>query len=119
MLDSTAKHVPGILAAILVLAIVMISCEGEEESGTRHSLDETCDEIRGGARLILSYDEAGNGFIGTVENVTESTLERVRVEVHLSNGTELGPTTPRDLAHAEFGGSGESGEGCHHPEVTS
>ena len=48
--------------------------------------------------LILSYDAAANAFTGTVENTTETTLERVRVEVHLSNGTELGPTAPTDLA---------------------
>ena len=31
-------------------------------------------------------------------NTTKATLKRVRVEVHLSNGVELGPTTPMDLA---------------------
>jgi hypothetical protein len=66
-----------------------------------------------------------------VENTTGSVLTRVRIEVHLSNGTELGPTTPVDMApgevlavnlaatpepftgwipHAEVGG-GESGGG--------
>ena len=29
------------------------------------------------------------------------TLQKVRVEVHLSNGTELGPTTPVDLGPGE------------------
>jgi hypothetical protein len=33
-----------------------------------------------------------------VENTTEAVLRRVRVEVHLSNGIELGPTTPVDMA---------------------
>ena len=32
-----------------------------------------------------------------MENTTDKTLKRVRVEVHLSNGKELGPTTPADL----------------------
>jgi len=32
-----------------------------------------------------------------VENTTAKTLQRVRVEVHLSNGKELGPTTPEDI----------------------
>ena len=54
--------------------------------------------IRAGARLVLSYDAASNAFIGNVENTTDTTLRRVRVEVHLSNGIELGPTTPADLA---------------------
>ena len=49
-------------------------------------------------RLVLSYDSTSNAFIGNVENTTDTTLRRVRVEVHLSNGTELGPTTPTDLA---------------------
>ena len=69
-----------------------------EESGTQFGLNETFDEIRAGARLALSYDSAANAFTGTVENTTGATLRRVRVEVHLSNGTELGPTTPVDLA---------------------
>ena len=33
-----------------------------------------------------------------MENVVEKTVSRVRVEVHLSNGTELGPTEPLELA---------------------
>ncbi len=37
----------------------------------------------------------------TVENTTNSVLSRVRIEVHLSNGTELGPTAPVDLAPGE------------------
>ena len=51
-----------------------------------------------GSRLILSYDAESNAFTGTVENVTEAPLSRVRVEVHLSNGVELGPTPAVDLA---------------------
>lgn len=107
-----------------------------EESGTEFALDQTYDHTRHGARLILRYDADANAFVGTVENTTNETLERVRVEVHLSNGTELGPTTPGDLApgkkrdiklpatsagfdgwsaHPEVGGSehghGEGGEG--------
>ena len=69
-----------------------------EESGAQYGLDETYDEIRAGARLIISLDQGGNIFTGTVENTTSDTLKRVRVEVHLSNGIELGPTTPVDLA---------------------
>ena len=74
------------------------SDEGDEESGTQFALGETFDEVRAGARLVLSYDSDANAFLGTVENTTGATLSRVRVEVHLSNGTELGPTTPVDLA---------------------
>ena len=74
------------------------SGEGGEESGTQYTLEETYDVVRAGARLIVSYDSDSNTFTGTVENVTADTLERVRVEVHLSNGIELGPTTPVELA---------------------
>ena len=111
--------------------------EGDEESGDQFGLDETYDKTRAGARLIISYDAAANAFTGTVENTTNTTLERVRVEVHLSNGTELGPTAPTDLApgqkvavtlaatsepfdswsaHPEVGGeeSGEDDEGGEH-----
>ena len=102
----------------------------EEGSGATLPLDETFDRVRGGARLILNYDAASNSFQGTVQNTTGSVLTNVRIEVHLSNGTELGPTTPMDMApgqvmavnlpatqasftgwiaHAEVGGGGEGG----------
>ena len=74
------------------------SGEEGEESGTQFALGDTFDEVRAGARLILSYDATANAFKGTVENTTGATLTRVRVEVHLSNGIELGPTTPVNLA---------------------
>ena len=72
-----------------------------EESGTELSLADRYDNVRNGARLILAYDAENNSFDGTVENTTEETLERVRVEVHLSNGKELGPTTPTNLQPGE------------------
>ena len=105
---------------------------GEEGSGATLGLNETFDIVRGGARLILSYDAASNSFKGTVENTTNNVLIRVRIEVHLSNGTELGPTAPVDMApgqvltidlpataasftgwvaHAEVGGGGEGSGG--------
>lgn len=74
--------------------------EEGEESGTELALTESYDKVRNGAQLILAYDAydaESNSFKGTVENTTKKTLERVRVEVHLSNGKELGPTTPADL----------------------
>ena len=75
---------------------------GEEGSANMLAPDETFDAVRGGARLILSYDAPSNSFKGTVENTTNGVLDRVRIEVHLSNGTELGPTTPRSLAPGEI-----------------
>ena len=74
---------------------------GAAEDGTDYALDETYDEARVGARLILAYDLASNSFAGTVENITDAVLQAVRVEVHLSNGVELGPTTPTNLAPGE------------------
>lgn len=106
--------------------------ESEEESGDLLTLDETYDVVRLGARLILEYSAEDNAFVGTVQNTTDETLPQVRVEVHLSNGVELGPTTPQDLEsgqtvevvlnaadqefdgwspHAEVGGSEHGHEG--------
>lgn len=103
---------------------------GGEESGAALAPDQTYDAVRRGTRLILRYDAEANAFIGTVRNITAGVLRRVRVEVHLSNGVELGPTEPVDLApgaerevrlaateqaftgwtpHAEVGGSGDGG----------
>ena len=72
--------------------------EEGEESAVQYARTEVYDRVRAGARLVISYDAPSNTFVGTVENVTSETLDRVRVEVHLSNGVELGPTTPTDLA---------------------
>ena len=73
----------------------------EEESGFELTLDETYDTVRNGARLVLTYDAESNSFIGFVENTTDKPLKQVRIEVHLSNGVELGPTTPTDLSPGE------------------
>ena len=72
--------------------------EGGEESGTDLALTERYDATRNGARLTLEYDAQANSFLGTVENTTEQNLENMRVEVHLSNGKELGPTPAANLA---------------------
>lgn len=74
---------------------------GDEESALQLGLTDTYDSIRAGAHLILAYDAATNSFTGTVKNTTGAILPQVRVEVHLSNGVELGPTTPQDLAPGE------------------
>ena len=72
--------------------------EGErEESGVYIGRGDAWDAIRRGARLLLAFDPESNAFTGTVENTTESTFCAVRVEVHLSTGTELGPTERTDL----------------------
>ena len=113
--------------------------ESGEEGGTRLAPGETFVQVRKGVRLIMKYDAGQEAFVGVVKNTTSATLPQVRVEVHLSNGTELGPTTPQDLAagksrpvrlvaagesftgwtpHAEVGpqsGSGGEGGGEHGP----
>ena len=71
--------------------------EGEESNVTL-SLSDTYDGTRNGVRLILSFDSDNSSFTGTVENTTNRDLCSVRVEVHLNNGTELGPTEKIDLA---------------------
>ena len=137
------KYTRGTLIAIAVIFTtgLVIGCSGVddgvnyEESNTELALNETYDLVRNGAQLILTYDAQSNSFKGTVENSTDETPEQVQVEVHLSNGTELGPTTPADLspgekrgielaaadndfdrwtAHPEVGSHGTSGENGEH-----
>jgi len=93
-----------------ILLVTSIACKNKpaeselegksegEEAGLRLAFDETYDTVRNGVRLILAYDGTSSSFIGTVENVTDETIKSVRAEVHLSNGIELGPTKPIDLA---------------------
>ena len=50
---------------------------------------------------MLGYDQDKGLFVGTVENTTDKKIEAVRVEVHLSNGKELGPTPRADLQPGE------------------
>ena len=99
-----------VILSVVVLFSLVIGCsqtnntpvdEGEEESGTELSLDQSYDTIRKGVRLIMSYNAQTNTFEGTVENTTGETLQQVRVEVHLSNGVELGPTPSVDLSPGE------------------
>ena len=92
-----------------ILLISPLACrntpdDGEdegEEPGVRLAIDDTYNSVRNGVRLILRYDSTSSAFVGTVENVIERTVSAVRVEVHLSNGTELGPTERNDLAPGE------------------
>jgi hypothetical protein len=65
-----------------------------EESDNQYSLEEIYDETRNGTRLIISYDSQNKSFNGTVENTSDNILKTVRVKVNLSNGVELGSTTP-------------------------
>lgn len=103
----------------LLLSLLLGACalggERGEESGTRYTLAETHDEVRNGKRLILMYNAGSQAFVGTVTNVTSQNIGCVRVEVHLSNGTELGPTpniqtlTPNSTENISLDASSESG----------
>ena len=112
--------------------------EAGDEGGEGQQLapGQRFDQTRNGARLVMLYNPDRDVFFGIVENTTNRTLRRVRVEVHLSDAAnaiiaELGPTTPATLPpgwrrlinlsaagqtfsgwspHVEVG-SGEGGEG--------
>ncbi|MYI06267.1 MAG: hypothetical protein F4059_02810 [Gemmatimonadetes bacterium] len=76
-----------------------------------------------GARLVLAFDPRTQVFVGSVTNTTASTLAQVRVEVHLDNGTELGPTKridvgPGQTVPVELGAFGnEFSAWVSHPEA--
>lgn len=100
---------------------------GEEEgkeSGVYVGAGETWDAVRNGARLVLKFYPERGVFFGTVENTTEATLCAVRIEVHLDNGTELGPTERTDVESGQtvevaLGSSDEAFESwTAHPELS-
>lgn len=99
--------------------------EEGEESGEYIGRDANWDYTRRGIRLMLAYDAERNAFVGTIENTNEATACAVRVEVHLSNGTELGPTDRQDLGagasgDVELPAQGEDFETwTAHPEVSA
>lgn len=76
---------------------------GEEsgESGIRYGISETASEIRNGIELILRFDASAGGFVGTLTNTGGEPVSQVRVEVHLIEGPELGPTPRITLAPGE------------------
>ena len=78
--------------------------EEGEESGETLSPADTYDHVHKGVRLTMAYHRASSSFIGAVENVTDKIIKNVRVDVHLSNGAELGPTDPKSLAPGEKSG---------------
>jgi hypothetical protein len=91
------------IALLAVLALA--ACNGSPtsptgepgESGTQYRLTDTARESRSGVDLVMTYDQPNERFNGTVTNTTSATVAAVRVEIHLSNGVELGPTPRVDL----------------------
>ena len=68
------------------------------ESGTQYGLTDTARESRSGVDLVMQYEAGQQRFTGTVTNTTSAAVSNVRVEIHLSNGVELGPTPRVTLA---------------------
>lgn len=86
---------------ILLPSCKKVNVEPDESGTLPQNLTDTYDGVLAGVRLVISYDAQSESFVGTIENTTNNTVTRVRLEVHLSNGVELGPTTPSDYAPGE------------------
>ena len=97
MTRHTASRV-AILALLALVAACRSSSTEPGESGVRWNADQTATDTRRGVDLVIRYDASSRRFSGTVTNTTGATVTAVRVEIHLSNGTELGPTPRVDLA---------------------
>ena len=100
------RHINAIRFATLVLALMLAACTDNGltepgESGTRWNPGETATDSRRGVDLTISYNATTQRFDGSVTNTTASAVTDVRIEIHLSNGTELGPTPRVGLAADE------------------
>ncbi|MCY3698573.1 MAG: hypothetical protein OXH46_02890 [Gemmatimonadetes bacterium] len=98
--------------------------EGGEEGGAYLAKMTGQDEVfANGARLVLQFNPNTQAFAGSVTNTTATTLSQVRVEIHLDNGTELGPTKridvgPGQAVPVELGTFGEEFSAwVSHPEA--
>ena len=88
---------------LISLALVATACGSLTESGeggTQWDITETATDTRSGVDLEISYDSSTEKFEGTLNNTSNGTVDGVRVEIHLSNGVELGPTPKIDLMAA-------------------
>jgi len=96
----------GLGFTFLISTALGLSFSQEEGQGQekRYGLDETYNHVHDGVRLILAYHRASFSFIGSVENITDKAIKKVRVEIQLSNGEELGPTGPNSLDPGEKAG---------------
>ena len=100
----TKKSILRVLASVFMIQLMFmgISCaqegkEGGEEDGTQYGIKESYEGVRRGVHMTLRYNAEKDAFIGVVKNTTKKMISQVRVEVHLSNGVELGPTLRADL----------------------
>ena len=98
--------------------------EGGEEGGAYvPKMTKQNELFANGARLVLEFNPNTQVFVGSVTNTTAKTLSQVRVEVHLDNGTELGPTKridvqPGQTSPVELGAFGnEFSSWVSHPEA--
>ena len=98
--------------------------EGGEEGGAYLAKLTRQDEVfANGARLVLEFNPSTQVFAGSVTNTMAGTLSQVRVEIHLDNGTELGPTKridvgPGQTVPVELGTFGEEfSSWVSHPEA--
>ena len=71
--------------------------DDEEASSYLPKMTKQDKVFANGARLILQFNPATQVFVGSVTNTTAMPLSQVRVEIHLDNGTELGPTQRTDV----------------------
>lgn len=89
---------------ITFLAVaVLAGCSSTEpgEEGRRWDKDEAATVTRSGVKLVIRHHSSADEFRGTLTNTTNSSVSDVRVEIHLSNGRELGPTPRTALAGGE------------------
>ena len=117
MMSTNKKILATTLAALVLMASLACSfaladgneggTEGTggsgEEGASAIAPDQAFNGARKGTRLIIGYVPESRAFVGMVGNVSDQTLQQVRVEVHLFNtDNELGPTTPMDLAPGQW-----------------
>ena len=110
----TVTVLGALVATITIASVAVIADTGEsgresggegagEEGGVRIAPDQVFIQERKGSLLILGYVPDARAFVGVVGNISDATLQQVRVEVHLFNRNyELGPTTPVDLAPGQW-----------------
>ncbi|MDE2974305.1 MAG: hypothetical protein OXU64_06205 [Gemmatimonadota bacterium] len=97
------RQIVAVRSATLALAITFAACSPTEpgEGGKRWDKDEPATVTRSGVKLVIRYHSSDEEFRGTMTNTTSSSVSDARVEIHLSNGKELGPTPRTTLAGDE------------------